>query len=255
MYHSRDIADLRADVRANCVIFLDLCKEAGLPVLVTETVRDDEYQRYLAANGYAAKTATRPTFHGVKAGLAFDICKNVKGHEYDDPSFFARCGQIGKQVGFSWGGDWKKFPDRPHLQWDDHMRYTGSMILAGKYPPEMEEYMDQTTFNRMMDAYLAQLGTKPVSSWAAKDWAAAKAAGITDGSAPQRLITRQEVVTMIQRAANNGARFGHRKERAAKAHAQAPLQALHGHGQSAQVNPRAIILYGPQAGCGVYLIV
>ena len=74
------------------------------------------------------------------------------------------------------------------------------MILAGKYPPEMEEYMDQATFNKMMDTYLAQLGTKTVSSWAAKDWAAAKAAGITDGSAPQRFITRQEVATMIQRA-------------------------------------------------------
>ena len=47
---------------------------------------------------------------------------------------------------------------------------------------------------------LAQLRTKPVSTWAAKDWAAAKAAGITDGSAPQGLITRQEAVTMIQRA-------------------------------------------------------
>ncbi len=60
--------------------------------------------------------------------------------------------------------------------------------------------MDQATFNKMMDNYLAQLGTKSVSSWAAKDWAAAKASGITDGSAPQRFITRQEVVTMIQRA-------------------------------------------------------
>ena len=60
MYHSRDIADLRADVRANCVIFLDLCKEAGLPVLITETVRDDEYQRYLAANGYASKNGNAP---------------------------------------------------------------------------------------------------------------------------------------------------------------------------------------------------
>ena len=112
MYHSRDIADLRADVRANCIVFIDLCKEAGLPVLITETVRDDEYQRYLAANGYASKTATRPTFHSVKAGLAFDICKNVKGHEYDDLSFFDRCGQIAKQVGFSWGGDWKSFKDQ-----------------------------------------------------------------------------------------------------------------------------------------------
>ena len=200
MYHSRDIAYLRADVRANCIIFIDLCKQAGLPVLITETVRDDEYQRYLAANGYAAKTATRPTFHSVKAGLAFDICKNVRGHEYDDPSFFACCGQIGKQVGFSWGGDWKSFPDRPHFQWDNRHKWTGRMILAGKYPPEMEEYMDQATFNKMMDAYLAQLRTKPVSAWAKADWDKAKADKITDGTAPQGLVTRQEVVTMIERA-------------------------------------------------------
>ena len=202
MYHSRDIADLRADVRANCVIFIDLCKEAGLPVLITETVRDDEYQRYLAANGYASKTATRPTFHSVKAGLAFDICKNVKGHEYDDLSFFDKCGQIAKQVGFSWGGDWKSFPDKPHIQWDAHGKYTGSMILAGKYPPEMEEYMDQATFNKMADAYLAQLRTKTVSTWAKDDWEKAKKDKITDGTAPQGLITRQEVVTMINRANN-----------------------------------------------------
>lgn len=200
MYHSRDIADLRADVRRNCVIFLDLCKHAGLPVLVTETVRDDEYQRYLAANGYASKKATRPTFHSVKAGLAFDICKNVKGHEYDDLSFFDRCGQIAKQVGFSWGGDWKSFPDKPHIQWDAHGKYTGSMILAGKFPPEMEEYMDQATFNKMADAYLTQLRTKPVSTWAKDDWDKAKADKITDGTSPQGLITRQEVVTMINRA-------------------------------------------------------
>ena len=92
MFHSSDLQYLRADVRVNCETFLVLCKEAGLNVKVTETVRDDEYQRYLAANGYAAKTATVPTFHSVKAGLAFDICKNVKGHEYDDLAFFDKCG-------------------------------------------------------------------------------------------------------------------------------------------------------------------
>ena len=202
MFHSSELQYLRTDVRVNCETFLALCKEASLNVKVTETVRDDEYQRYLAANGYASKTATRPTFHSVKAGLAFDICKNVKGHEYDDLSFFDRCGQIAKQVGFSWGGDWKSFPDKPHIQWDAHGKYTGSMILAGKYPPEMEEYMDQATFNKMADAYLAQLRTKPVSTWAKDDWEKAKADKITDGTAPQGLITRQEVVTMINRANN-----------------------------------------------------
>ena len=200
MRHSRDIDDLRADVAANCRALIALAEREGLHALVTETVRDGEYQQMLAKKGYAAAGAVTPSFHADHAGLAFDICKNEKGHAYDDPAFFARMGELGKKVGFSWGGDWKKFPDKPHFQWDGHMRYTGSMILAGKYPPEMEEYMDQATFNKMMDAYLAQLGTKPVSSWATKDWAAAKAAGITDGSAPQRFITRQEAVMMIQRA-------------------------------------------------------
>ena len=200
MFHSRELKYLREDVRANCEVFLELCKEAGLKVLVTETVRDDEYQRYLVANGYASKNATRPTFHSAKAGLAFDICKNVKGQEYSDSSFFTKCGRIAKQVGFSWGGDWKSFVDKPHIQWDANGKYTGSMILSGKYPPTMEEYMNQATFNKMMETYLAQKRTESVSNWAKADWEKAKKAGITDGSAPQALITRQEVVTMIERA-------------------------------------------------------
>ena len=202
MYHSRDIAELRADVRANCIIFLNLCKQEGLNVIVTETVRDDEYQQYCVEKGYAAKSATRPSFHSIKAGLAFDICKNVKGHEYDDALFFKRCGDIAKQVGFSWGGDWKSFPDKPHIQWDAHGKYTSKMILAGEYPPEMEEYMDQATFNKMADEYLAQLKAKAVSAWAKSDWEEAKAKKITDGTAPQGFATRQEVITMIYRSNN-----------------------------------------------------
>ena len=201
MFHSDELKYLRADVRVNCEKFLALCKEAGLNVKVTQTVRDDEYQRLLVAQGYAAKTATRPTFHSVKAGLAFDICKNVRGHEYDDPSFFACCGQIGKQVGFSWGGDWTSFPDRPHFQWDNHRKWSSRMILAGKYPPEMEEYMTQAEFNKMMDTYLAQrrVDSTP-STWAKDTWELAKKQGITDGSGPHGLCTREEVVALIERS-------------------------------------------------------
>lgn len=201
MFHSDELKYLRADVRVNCEKFLALCKEAGLNVKVTQTVRDDAYQRYLVSKGYASKKATRPTFHSVKAGLAFDICKNARGHEYDDATFFALCGQIGKQVGFSWGGDWRKFPDRPHFQWDNHLRWTSSMILAGKYPPEMEEYMTQADFNKMMDTYLAQKrAEKNPSTWAKDTWELAKKQGITDGSGPHGLCTREEVVALIERS-------------------------------------------------------
>lgn len=203
MVNSRRIEDLRPDVAANCRVFIEMCKDAGLNVCITQTLRDDEYQATLYAQGRTKPgnivTNSPKTAHHGK-GLAFDFCKNVRGHEYDDLAFFAKCGDIAKEIGFTWGGDWKSFVDRPHVQWDDHGRYSSTQVRANKLPPEMEEYVTQDTFNKMMDAYLAQLRTKPVASWAKNEWLEAKKDGITDGTAPQCLITRQEAVVMIERA-------------------------------------------------------
>ena len=147
MLCSRDISRLRADVAANCRLFVEECKKQGLPVLVTETVRDLEYQASLYAKGRTAPGSIvtnqkTPSFHSDKAGLAFDICKNVKGHEYDDLAFFSRCGEIGKKIGFSWGGDWTSLPDKPHFQWDAGGKYTAAMVRAGKLPPSMPVYKE-----------------------------------------------------------------------------------------------------------------
>ena len=131
MLNSRDIDRLRPDVAANCRAWLELCRAAGLLVLVTGTVRDEEYQQYCYENGTAATPV--PSFHGEQAGLAFDFCQNIKGQEYSDSTFFQRAGELGEQVGFEWGGRWKSFPDRPHLQWSDGGKYTSSMIRAGDY--------------------------------------------------------------------------------------------------------------------------
>lgn len=142
MLNSRDIDRLRPDVAANCRIWLERCKAAGLSVLVTNTVRDREYQAYLYQQGRSrpgsiVTNSAVPTFHSDKAGLAFDFCKNKKGHEYDDPAFFRKAAMIAKEMGFSWGGDWRSFPDSPHIQWDNQGAWTGKMILAGNMPPEM----------------------------------------------------------------------------------------------------------------------
>ena len=147
MLCSRDISLLRADVAANCRLFVEECKKQGLPVLVTETVRDLEYQASLYAKGRTAPGSIvtnqkTPSFHSDKAGLAFDICKNVKGHEYDDLAFFNRCGEIGKKIGFSWGGDWLSLQDKPHFQWDNHGTYAAAMVRAGKLPPSMPVYKE-----------------------------------------------------------------------------------------------------------------
>ena len=51
-------------------------------------------------------------------GKKFDEKMCIRDSEYDDPAFFIRVGEIGKMLGFSWGGDWGSFPDRPHFQWE-----------------------------------------------------------------------------------------------------------------------------------------
>ena len=147
MLKSRDISRLRSDVAANCQAFIQQCADEGLPVLVVETVRDLEYQASLYAQGRTkqGKIVTNqktPSFHWDKVALAFDICKNVKGHEYDDADFFRRCGVIGKKMGFTWGGDWKSLPDRPHFQWDDCGRYTATMVRKGNLPRMMPLYKE-----------------------------------------------------------------------------------------------------------------
>lgn len=151
MLNSRNIDHLRPDVATNCRVFLDLCAAQGLKVLITNTVRDDEYQAYLYAQGRTrpgsiVTNAKKPSFHSDKAGLAFDICKNVKGQEYSDTEFFRACAQIGKAMGFEWGGDWKGFVDMPHFQWSGYnQEYASSDIWVGRYPPQMPLYKKEET--------------------------------------------------------------------------------------------------------------
>ena len=214
MRHSRDIGDLRADVAENCRALLALAEKRGLRALVTETVRDDAYQKMLAEKGYAAKGAVTPSFHAEHAGLAFDICKNEKGHEYDDPVFFERMGALGKKVGFSWGGDWKSFPDRPHFQWDANGAYTGAMVRARRYPPLMprfkEEEMTQQEFNERIEAYFRSLAQRGPAPWSAEARAWAEHTGLIAGDETgnkqyKSFLTREQLVVLLRRfAQKNG---------------------------------------------------
>lgn len=215
MLNSRDIDRLRPDVAANCRKWLELCKDAGLNVLVTQTVRDKEYQEYLYAQGRTrpgdiVTNGKVPTFHADTVGCAFDFCKNVKGHEYDDNAFFAKAAALAKGMGFSWGGDWKSFVDKPHIQWDNGGEWTSAMIRAGKLPPTMplwgkeeDEMMSEQQFYEMflqaMAKYTKKQNEQPVSGWAKESMDKAKAAGVMDGSMPKAPATREQIATMLDR--------------------------------------------------------
>jgi peptidoglycan L-alanyl-D-glutamate endopeptidase CwlK len=119
----RGIDKLHPVVRKKAEELLERCKWAGLPILITETLRTREEQDALYAQGRNGDTrkivsqARGELFESPHQwGIAFDFCKNEKGHEYDDAGFFERVGALAEQTGLEWGGRWTRFPDRPHLQ-------------------------------------------------------------------------------------------------------------------------------------------
>jgi len=122
MINSRDIHDLAPDVAALCEAFVQACKEAGCPVLVTSTYRDKASQNELYAKG---RTAPGPKVTNLQGGrsfhqyhVAFDFVPvDEHGHPvWNDDDLWEKCGAIGESIGLEWGGTWNSFVDRPHMQ-------------------------------------------------------------------------------------------------------------------------------------------
>lgn len=220
MRNSRDIGALRPDVAANCRVWRERCQAAGLKVLVTNTVRDDAYQDYLYQQGRTrpggiVTNGRVPTFHSERAGLAWDFCQNVPGREYSDPAFFSRAAAIAKEMGFSWGGDWRSFPDRPHIQWDHFGQWTNAMIRAGKLPPPMppaaareeeEEPMDVKEFARLWREMRRGLQDNDSSAYSAEARRWAVEQGLVAGGGEENymwedVMTREQMVTVLHRFA------------------------------------------------------
>lgn len=124
--------------------FVAECKRQGLPVLITETWRSKQEQ-----DGFYAKGRTAPGNIITNAkypysphcwGVAFDFCRNVKGREYDNSDgFFDKVGRIaeklfdGTEYDLFWGGDWKNFVDKPHVEMKKYMPNGSVNWLVSKY--------------------------------------------------------------------------------------------------------------------------
>ena len=121
---SRDIKLLHPKLRRIVPEILAKCKAAGLPVLVTQTLRTQAEQDALYWQGRTTpgKIVTNVRWpNGAHCwGVAFDFCRNVRGREYDDSDgFFAKVAAIAKPYGLRWGGDWTRFVDKPHLELEE----------------------------------------------------------------------------------------------------------------------------------------
>ena len=110
---------------------LDKAEEIGIPIMISDGFRSVESQDVLYDKGRSMEgsivTYARggESFHNY--GLAIDfVLKNKDGTiSYDmqrdlngngEADWF-EVAQIGKELGFDWGGDWTGFKDYPHLEY------------------------------------------------------------------------------------------------------------------------------------------
>ncbi len=134
---SRDLNQLHPAVKKKCEEWLSACKEAGIPVVVTQTYRTKEYQHKLFLK--------RPKVTNCDSGtsphefrVAWDFCINIKGKAWD-VGLITKAGKIAQKLGCVWGGDFngngksdESFIDRPHIEYNG--KYTARQIRAGKIP-------------------------------------------------------------------------------------------------------------------------
>ncbi len=118
--HSRRLSDLDPDLEIMAHQFLDECAQQNIDVIVTCTYRDDQEQAILYAQGRTAPggivTNAKPgeSAHncvspsGTPDAKAFDVVPIVNGK----PDWTAQhpvwkeLGQIGRDCGLEWAGDW-----------------------------------------------------------------------------------------------------------------------------------------------------
>ncbi len=200
----RDLSLLHPKLQAIIPRLIADCTALGLPVLVTDGMRTKAEQDALYAKGRTAPgsivTNVRYPNSMHNWGVAFDFCRNVKGREYDDTDdFFFRVASVAKTYGLDWGGDWKSFPDRPHLQLAEYS-------LDGTTAYLRQTYGTPEQFAKTWQPVKIVCGFSdvPADVWYAEplEWAvsAGLIAGFDDGTfRPDAPLTRAQLVSILYR--------------------------------------------------------
>jgi peptidoglycan LD-endopeptidase CwlK len=152
-YHQRNLdnlSKLAPNTRKAAMEWYNWCVANRIDILIYETIRTEEQQRYYVASG---KSKTMKSYHLVRQALDFVPVVNGKAawDGYDLPQIKKAIAEA-KRLGFTWGGDWdndvkttdEKFIDKPHLQYEykgygtDKELETKSTATAAAIAPKKE---------------------------------------------------------------------------------------------------------------------
>jgi peptidoglycan L-alanyl-D-glutamate endopeptidase CwlK len=136
MINSRQIKDLHPIVKDLCEKHIAACEKRGIKIITTSTLRDNQYQATLYAQGRTKAGSIITNMKAVGAhgfGLAYDVVATIAGNAiWNDNAVWKIIGEEGKKLGLVWGGDWKSIVDKPHFEYTEKL--TGAQLRAGLRP-------------------------------------------------------------------------------------------------------------------------
>jgi hypothetical protein len=111
-----DVALLAPKLRDVAVDATDFLNQSGYDAVIYETLRSRQLAELYYELGVSKAKNELYSYHGY--GLAFDVISKSRGWDvWEDPDWYEPVVATYKAHGLRWGGDWKSFPDRPHMQW------------------------------------------------------------------------------------------------------------------------------------------
>jgi peptidoglycan L-alanyl-D-glutamate endopeptidase CwlK len=88
---------------------------------------------------------------------------------WEDDQGYCALGQIGKDLGLGWGGDWKDTPDLPHYELTFGLSIQD--LVNGAHPPlnvEIPKYDEPKARKKIMDQWLKDALIQSIKELAAK---------------------------------------------------------------------------------------
>lgn len=181
--NQKEILELHHIVQPYATKLVEELEALGYKPLVTQGRRTVEEQNALYAQGRTKPGQKVTNARGGESwhnyGLALDLgFLDGEGKLVYDVDWNI-VGKVGQKIGFSWGGAWTLFKDRPHFE------LTGGLRIKDVY--------NNQEANTLIDLHLAPyVKQEPkISKWAKDAVEKAKLRGITEWNTPQELITPQ----------------------------------------------------------------
>lgn len=115
---SRDLNDLRSDIKAMAMRHIAECKISGIELLIYCTYRSPKEQNDLYACGRTisgnkvtncrgGESKHNNEDNGRPSALAYDCVPCIGGKpQWSDQKLYMKVGQIGEAIGLKWAGRW-----------------------------------------------------------------------------------------------------------------------------------------------------